>query len=955
MNKRSSLGKPLFSSTRLQKGAGRPLLGRTACILGCLSVACLISGIQANAATLTFDVDPLTTDVQESGGTFQWLSGGAVFWNGSANAAVGLGDVARFGNGGLLSSPAIISMASQLVEGLRFEAGSGNGYSLAGLAAGQVLTLGSSGLVVNTGAQAVSLGDASLSLALGAAQTWTHKPGNGALLSVNGSVDNQGHLLTLTSDASAPVVFNGIISGSGGLTKGAGLNEVTLAHVGNSYTGALTILQGTMTVASLADSGAGCNGMGAIRLGSGSSAGTLNYAGTGAVLTRAVELAGTTGGGTLVQSGSGLLKFLGDQAFTASSASAKTLTLQGSASGAGEFAGVIRDNPGGGATQVVKAGSGTWTLSGNNTHSGGTRIDSGGTLNINSASALGSSSLTFGGNATIDNTSGASITLAGNNGIVLNAGSLTFKGSNNLSFGSGGLMISGANRTANIQAGMLTVGSVNADVISRTLNKNGSGTLVITGAAGANFQGGISVSAGRVRLENGSAAGTGAITLSNSTAELEIGASITVANSLLIGNTGLTKILSLGDGVSATYSGSLTIHETNPGDFKVVAGAGDTLTLSGSISGAGQLALQRRGAGDGGTIVISGNNTHEGGNQVGEEMTLRVLSSNALGAGTSVNLDGTGARLELGNGLVVSSSISLIVGNLGGPKTIAMAPGAGSAAFEGDVSIMDETVGDFAVFVGSGQALTLSGLISDTDSAGLVKQGEGLLLLAASNTYSGPTVVSSGTLQVGSQGTGTTGTGEVLLQAGRLQGTGVILASAFVAAAGTFVHVGDTAAASDIGTLLFSPLSGSGSWDFQAGSSVFLGIAPGQSANADILRFAGTGANTLNFKAELTVGPASITPSGPETFQLLDWSGLAGQPLFDARFQSGSYGGLLAGNGDDNLGFNLPDVSGSGFLWDISSFALNGSIALVAVPEPSRIMMIITALACLRLRRRRFE
>lgn len=827
MNKRSSLWEPLFSSTRLLKEAGRPSPGCIARILGRLSVACLISGFQANAATLTFDADPLTADVQESGGTFQWLSGGAAFWNGSANVAVGMGDVAQFGNGGLLSSTAVISTASQSVEGLRFETVSGTGYCLAGLAAGQVLTLGSSGLVVNTGAQAVSLGDASLSLALGAAQTWTHKAGNGALLSVNGSVDNQGHLLTLTSDTSSPIVINGIISGSGGLTKGAGLNEVILASAGNSFTGALTIMQGTMTVASLADSGAGSNGTDAILLGSGSSAGTLNYAGTGAVLTRAVELAGTTGGGTLVQSGSGLLKLLGDLTFTASSASAKTLTLQGSASGAGEFAGVIRDNPGGGATQVIKTGSGTWTLSGNNTHSGGTRIDSGSTLNINSASALGTSSLTFNGNATIDNTSGAPVTLINNNNLLLSSGSLTFKGASDLSLGAGGLFISGASRTATIQAGTLTVGSIHANSTSRTLTKSGSGTLVITGAAGTDFQGGVTVSAGRLRLENATAAGTGDITLSSTSAELEIGGSFTLANALVIGSGGATKTLRLSAGFSAAYAGGIVIQETIPGDFEVEVLSGGRLTVSGQVSGTG--------------------------------------------------------------------------------------------------------------------------------GAGLAKLGAGELVLAGNNDYTGPTNVSGGTLQVGSGGVGRTGTGNVTLNEGALLGSGTVQGTGFTASSGTSVHVGDATGATDIGTLTFSPGSGNGTFDFQAGSSVFLGIAPGQPANADRLHFSGTGANTLNFKAELTVGPASITPAAPETFQLLDWSGLAGQPVFDARFQSGAYGGLLAGNGDDSLGFNLPDVSGSGFLWDISSFAVSGSISLVAVPEPSRIMMIITALACLMLRRRRPE
>lgn len=828
MTKLLPLSKPFFSSTRLLKEAVRPSPGSIAFILECLSVACLIWGPQAKAATLTFDADPLTSDVQESGGTFPWLSGGAVFWNGSANVAVGTGDVAQFGNGGLLSSPAVISTASQSVEGLRFETVSGNGYSLAGLAAGQVLTLGSSGLVVNTGAQAVSLGDASLSLALGAAQTWAHKPGNGALLTVNGSVDNQGHLLTFTSDSSSPVTLNGVITGSGGLTKGAGLNEVSLTNAGNSFTGALVIMQGTLTVASLADSGVGSNGTGAIHLGSGSTSGMLNHVGADAVLTRAFDLAGTTGGAILSQSGIGLLKLLGDLTFAVSSTSAKTLTLQGGSAGTGEFAGVICDNPGGGVTQVVKSGSGTWTLSGNNSYTGGTRIESGGTLNLNSASALGTSSLTFGGSATLDNTSGEPITLAAGNGILLNAGSLTFKGSNDLSFGSGGLLISGANRTVTTLAGTLTVGSVNANSISRTLTKNGAGTLVITGAAGADFQGGVTVGAGRLRLEHAVAAGTGVISLSNTSAELEIGGSFAVDNPLVIGNTGASKSLRLSAGLSAVYTGGVTIQETTPGDFGVAVGDAGRLTLSGRVSGSG--------------------------------------------------------------------------------------------------------------------------------AAGLTKLGAGDLVMAGTNDYTGPTLIDGGSLQVGSGGVGSTGTGQVSLNEGALLGSGAVQGAAFTAAAGTTVHVGDTPAVADIGTLLFAPVSGGGTFDFKAGSSVVLGLAPGQPDNADTLSFSGTGANVLNFQAGLTVeGPASWTPTAAETFQLLDWSGLSGQPAFDARFQSGSYGGPLAGNGDDNQGFHFPDVADSGFLWDISSFTLNGSIALVAVPEASKIMMSTSALACLWLRRRRSE
>ena len=55
----------------------------------------------------------------------------------------------------------------------------------------------------------------------------------------------------------------------------------------------------------------------------------------------------------------------------------KTLTLQGSTAGTGEFGGAIVDNSVGNTTAVTKAGTGTWTLSGANTYTGGTTVNAG--------------------------------------------------------------------------------------------------------------------------------------------------------------------------------------------------------------------------------------------------------------------------------------------------------------------------------------------------------------------------------------------------------------------------------------------------------------------------------------------------------------------------------------------------------------------------------------------------
>ncbi|MCD4726730.1 MAG: autotransporter-associated beta strand repeat-containing protein [Pirellulales bacterium] len=67
-----------------------------------------------------------------------------------------------------------------------------------------------------------------------------------------------------------------------------------------------------------------------------------------------------------------------------------------------------------------KLGIGMLTLSGENTHVGGTAL-SAGVLNINHAKALGSGQFTIAGQSTIDNSSGGPITLSTNNPQAWNA------------------------------------------------------------------------------------------------------------------------------------------------------------------------------------------------------------------------------------------------------------------------------------------------------------------------------------------------------------------------------------------------------------------------------------------------------------------------------------------------------------------------------------------------------
>lgn len=204
-------------------------------------------------------------------------------------------------------------------------------------------------------------------------------------------------------------------------------------------------------------------------------------------------------------------------------------------------------------------------------------------MNINNATALGTGTLSFGGSATIDNTSAAAITLANNNPLTLGGGSLTFTGTKDLNLGTGAVTLN-AGRSFTTTAGTLTLGGTISGA-TFGVTKLGGGTLVLNGPlattsgtlkmsagtltlAGANtYSGATTLSAGTINVNSTTAFGTSSsvamngITLDNTTA-----AAISNANNNAIslgGNnifTG-TKDLNLGSGaVTMTASRTWTVN-----------------------------------------------------------------------------------------------------------------------------------------------------------------------------------------------------------------------------------------------------------------------------------------------------------------------------------------------------------------------------------------------------------
>jgi fibronectin-binding autotransporter adhesin len=503
-----------------------------------------------------------------------------------------------------------------------------------------------------------------------------------------------------TSGTATAATMTGVISGSGGFAKlSAGLLVLSAA---NTYTGKTSITGGSVSVSSLnsvtggnASSNLGApatSANGTIDIGSGANAATLLYTGTGETTDRVVNLAGTTGGVTLDQSGSGLLRF--SSALTATGSGAKTLTLQGSTAGTGEIAGAIVNYTGAGgplATGVTKAGTGTWTLSGVNTYTGITTIN-GGVLSVSSLANGGSNSGI-----------GASTNVAAN--LVLGGGSLQYTGAT-VTTDRAFTLTASTTSTIDVStaASTLTFTGSTAST-SGALTKAGAGTLAITG----------------------SLANTGATTVSGGT--LQIG------NGNATGNLGSGNV-SIGSGATLAFnrSDAYTFANTTSGSGSLTVLSG-TLTLSGSNTFTGN---SRVGAG---TLAITN----------ASALLNSTLDLNALDSGTvsfsqnsklgglsgSRNLDMGGRTLSIGN----NNASTTFSGNLSNGSLTKIGTGlftlTGSNSFAGLATISGGTLavnGSLAsgVAIDGGAFLGGSGSISGVLSgAGIVSPGNSPGILTA--------------------------------------------------------------------------------------------------------------------------------------------------------------------------------------------------------------------------------
>lgn len=246
-----------------------------------------------------------------------------------------------------------------------------------------------------------------------------------------------------------------------------------------------------------------------------------------------------------------------------------------------------------GPVNVSVQGAAILTLSGNNSAMSGGVTLSGSTfgtqLNINSATGLGTGTLSMSGSSgRIDNTSGSALTLSTNNTQTWN-GDFSFLGTNSLNLGTGAVTL-GGNRTVTV-ANSLTVGGAIGGAFGIT--KANAGNLVLTGAS--DYTGDTNISQGTLTINSIKDYGVNSAIGAPLSGDIHLGSSNNFCNLVYTGSGDSTnRTVQLGntnalnDGVGSIKnngSGALTFTAANLNPVIVGITTTRTLWLGGTYTG----------------------------------------------------------------------------------------------------------------------------------------------------------------------------------------------------------------------------------------------------------------------------------------------------------------------------------------------------------------------------------
>ena len=525
-----------------------------------------------------------------------------------------------------------------------------------------------------------------------------------------------------------------------------------------------------------------------------------------------------------------------------------------------------------GTGTLTQAGSGSVTLAGANSYAGLTTV-SAGTLAVGNATALGTTAAgtTVASGATLDLQNVA----VGAEAVTLNGGTLAAStGTSSL----GGGVTLGANSTVNIGGAQLTLSGVITDGAGTFgLTKNGTGTLILANAN--TYDGVTTVNQGTLAISN--AAGLGSVT---GGALVASGATLDLRN-VAVG----AETITLNGGTLATSTGTSSLSGgVTLGANSFVAVAGTQLTLSGIVSGAN--GLTKSGTG---TLTLSGANTYSGTTTINAG-TLALSGGSAIADTGAVDLAVSGASLVLNN--------NETIGSLSGVAGATVALGANTL-----------TTGD------AGNT-AYAGVIGGT--GGLIKQGIGSFTLSGTNTYTGTTAISAGTLAAANAAAlGGTGGGTTVQTGATLDVNNVTLAAEPITINGAGVGGGGALTGTGTASISGAVTQGSNSTigTTVGGSSLTLtGVVNAAGFTTDI-RGAGdvTATNAGNDFSSVTVTNAGNVSLRDGSAISLGTSSLTGNLTVQAAGNVTVAGAINAGGATDAItlaGANFINTFGAGAL-----------------------------------------
>ena len=353
-------------------------------------------------------------------------------------------------------------------------------------------------------------------------------------------------------------------------------------------------------------------------------------------------------------------------------------------------------NPIGGSGSVTKQGAGALTLAGANTFTGDLTLDAG-TLDIANATAPGTGpgALVING-GTLDNTSGAAITVTAAKAQVWNA-DIAFTGTNSLLLGTGTVTLGGpgTSRTVDVAANTLGVGALSGTGYG--LVKTGAGTLVIN-------RGGIGTITGPLDIQNG---------IVGVTEDFYAGG---LTGTGIIQNSGLvaTKWTFWTNDTDMTFNGIIRNNDgTNTTQLGIVKRGTGTLTLTNNANNATHnLSV------DSGRLVLNGTGTYGSRNDDGTTWTGNTsVVGNTAGANAVLEINGPTVNynnrsnpgtepwrgtLNIGVNAVNAGAVRMIAGTL----SLNMAMGVGN-----------NVGGGFGAFTQTGGATTVGGFLATANGS----------------------------------------------------------------------------------------------------------------------------------------------------------------------------------------------------------------------------------------------